>query len=559
MSKQMKAKRAILYIRVSTDEQAEKGHSLHHQEDRLRNHCAINGIEVVALFKEDFSAKTFDRPEFNRLLDYLKKNKEQVDLLLFLKWDRFSRNAPEAYNMISTLHKHKVEPQAIEQPLDLSVPENKIMLAIYLTTPEVENDRRSLNTIAGMRRALKNGQWTGQAPIGYANKRDDANKPIVLPDANAHLVQYAFELFATGQYPIEVARKMMNEKGLKVSRNAFWIMLRNPFYVGKIVVPAYKDEESAIVTGKHQPLISLDIFNDVQDVLLGRKKIGMPARRTKQEQLPLRGFLACRICGKTMTGSGSSGNGGKYYYYHCFDGCKERVKAEDVNKTFYDRLKEVSENQKLIKTVEALTTNLHKKTNDDQQTQTEKIDKEISTYRSRLENAQTLMLDGDLDASEYRSIKAKLQPEIEKLVRLLSKVNEKNPEEREILEFGIYFLCNMVELLTEADLELKHQIIGSMFPKKIVFENNELRTNIEDGVIPMLLATSKGFKGKKEKGPKNFDPSSCLVPRTGIEPALPCDNQILSLARLPIPPSGLFRNNCHFDVTCSPIIGLQIY
>lgn len=260
----------------------------------------------------------------------------------------------------------------------------------------------------------------------------------------------------------------------------------------------------------------MDVFNDVQDVLLGRKKIGMPARRTKQEQLPLRGFLTCRICGKTMTGSGSSGNGGKYYYYHCFDGCKERVKAENVNQIFFKELRGVSNNKKLIQTVNALTSNLHKRTNADQKAQAEKVEKEIQIYRSRLDNAQTLMLDGDLDASEYRSIKAKLQPELEKLVRAQTAINQKNPEEQEIQEFGIYFLMNMVELLTEADLELKNKIIGSMFPKKLVFENNELRTNIEDGVMPMLIATSKAFSVNKKGELEKSSSPSCLVPVMGI-------------------------------------------
>ena len=459
-------------------------------------------------------------------------------MLLFLKWDRFSRNAPEAYNMISILHKHKVEPQAIEQPLDLSVPENKIMLAIYLTTPEVENDRRSLNTIAGMRRALKNGQWANLAPIGYANKRDDSNKPIVLFDDNATLVKYAFETFATGQYPIDVTRKMLNEKGLKITRNAFWSMLRNPFYVGKIIVPAYKDEESMIVKGNHQPLISMELFNDVQDVLLGRKKIGMPARRTKQDELPLRGFLLCSKCGKTLTGSGSKGNGGKYYYYHCFDGCKERFKAPAANDIFYGLLTDISGDKKLIKTIEAITTNVHKNSNKEQEIQSQKIDKEIKTYRTRLDNAQTLMLDGELDASDYRNIKAKLQPEIENLVKQQRLLNEKNPEEQEIMKFGIYFLNNMVEILTEADLEAKHQIIGSMCPEKLVFENNELRTNISGGVLPLLINASKGLKEKQEDRLKKFNQSSCLVPGTGFEPAHPCERCDLNTVRLPVSPPG---------------------
>ena len=61
-----------------------------------------------------------------------------------MKWDRFSRNAGDAYQMINILRKLGVEPQAIEQPLDLSVPENKMMLAFYLAAPEVENDIRAL-------------------------------------------------------------------------------------------------------------------------------------------------------------------------------------------------------------------------------------------------------------------------------------------------------------------------------------------------------------------------------------------------------------------------------
>src|SRR6476620_7670969 len=115
-------KRAYLYVRVSTDEQAEKGYSQKHQDDRLRQYCVHNDIEIAGVYWEDSSAKTFDRPEFKKLLEHLKKNKGSAELLLFLKWDRFSRNAGDAYGMINALNKLGAEPQAIEQPLDLSIP-----------------------------------------------------------------------------------------------------------------------------------------------------------------------------------------------------------------------------------------------------------------------------------------------------------------------------------------------------------------------------------------------------------------------------------------------------
>ena len=59
-------KRAILYCRVSSDEQA-KGGSLKYQEDALRRYCESNGIEVVDVYREDYSAKTFNRPEMNSI------------------------------------------------------------------------------------------------------------------------------------------------------------------------------------------------------------------------------------------------------------------------------------------------------------------------------------------------------------------------------------------------------------------------------------------------------------------------------------------------------------
>ncbi len=109
---------------------------------------------------------------------HLRRHKGKSDLLLFTKWDRFSRNTSDAYQMISMLKRLGVDPQAIEQPLNMDVPENKMMLAVYLTAPEIENDRRGLNTKAGIRQAKKEGRWTGKAPMGYINRIYENGKKI---------------------------------------------------------------------------------------------------------------------------------------------------------------------------------------------------------------------------------------------------------------------------------------------------------------------------------------------------------------------------------------------
>jgi site-specific DNA recombinase len=88
--------------------------------------------------------------------------------------------------MISLLQKNGVNPQAIEQPLDMAVPENKLMLAIYLASPEVENDRRALNVFYGMRKAKKEGRIMGTLPYGYINRSmEDGTKYIAVKESEA--------------------------------------------------------------------------------------------------------------------------------------------------------------------------------------------------------------------------------------------------------------------------------------------------------------------------------------------------------------------------------------
>ena len=183
-------KRACIYIRVSTDEQADKGYSQRDQEERLRKYCLNNDIAVDQIIYEDHSAKSFNRPEWSKMLTNLKAKCSKINLVIFTKWDRFSRNAGDAYQMINILNKLGVEPRAIDQPLDLSVPENKMMLAIYLAAPEVENDRRALNTFQGMRRARKEGRLMGVAPFGYINRsREDGKKFVALKELQASAME----------------------------------------------------------------------------------------------------------------------------------------------------------------------------------------------------------------------------------------------------------------------------------------------------------------------------------------------------------------------------------
>lgn len=510
-------KKAILYIRVSTDEQADKGYSLRHQEEFLRKYCEMNLIQVVELIKEDYSAKTFNRPAFQEMLRRIKSRKLNAGLLLFSKWDRFSRNAPEAYAMINTLSKLGIEPQGVEQPLDLSIPENKMMLAFYLSAPEVENDRRALNTKVGMRRALKEGRWISSAPRGYDNVQMNGKK-FIQPNSVAPHITWAFEQLSTGKYCVEEVRRLCNQRGFAVDRSRFNEIIKNPVYCGRIVVPAYKNEEEMEVKGTHEPIISEALFDKVQHVLTGRRR---KKRYTvvSHNELPLRGFLNCKICGKKLTGSASvGGSGSRHYYYHCSKGCRERVKAQVVNDSFYDILNQLSIRSELNELYTSILKTVYRNSQSEKELSLNAVQAETQKLKARIEKAQQLMLDGEMSMSEYKDIKRSLEPKLEDLLVQQVTKNYAENELKAFLREGLKAVKGLGDLYHKADVAGKQAILRSTLSENMVYTDEGVRT-VNLNPLISLCFTIDGQDGKSENE-KGGD--SCLlsrlVARTGIEP-----------------------------------------
>lgn len=324
---------AILYIRVSTDEQAIKGYSLHVQEERLQRFCVANNIVVLKVVKEDYSARTFDRPAWKNFIKEVKRPKKICpDLILFTKWDRFSRNIADSYYMIRLLKDLQIEPQAIEQPLDLSVPENKILLAVYIATSEVENDRRSLNVKQGINKARREGRWTSNVPLGYSFQLTKSGVKLIVPkEPEASLIRNAYRIIVSNNHTdIQSVYDGLVKSGLKCSRSHFWRVIRNPFYSGKIVVPKFEGTDSYLVKGNHEAIIPEILFNKVQRILNSEKRKTM-ANLKPDEKLPLRGLMLCPNCKGRLTGSKSKGKISYYSYYHCHHCCAFRFRADKAN------------------------------------------------------------------------------------------------------------------------------------------------------------------------------------------------------------------------------------
>ncbi|WP_370454332.1 recombinase family protein [Flavobacterium sp. LMO9] len=512
-------KNVILYVRVSTDEQAGRGYSLRDQEQKLLTYCQNNNLNVLHIFREDFSAKTFKRPEFKKLLEYCKKNKKEVHQMIFIKWDRFSRNTAESYQMISVFNQLAIQVNAIEQPLDLTVPEQGLMLAVYLSIPEVENQRRSLNVISGMRRAFKEGRYVGNAPKGYSNGIDANKKPLLVPNEDAKYIQEGFELMATGLYNQKEVFNKLKSKGFKSSMTAIASIFRNHLYYGGVFIKGYKEEEEMVVEGIHEPLITKVLFQKVQDVINNRTKKYHTAHKKINEKFPLKGFLNCPSCNTPLTASTSKGRSKHYTYYHCISPCNERYRIEDVDLWFSDFLKSIT----LEKPVQKLFIEMIKETLAKQHGKSElgpKHYEQVKNIEEKIIRLQDLYIEGNIEKSEYKIAKERYTKIHEEL-----KSKEVDLKDKKIVfenfEKAILKLETIENQYHESYIEGKRKIIGSIFPKKFQFENNKVRTADINPLFLKIASINSASQGIKKRTNSKKLSLSRMVGDEGFEPPTP--------------------------------------
>lgn len=419
---------AYIYVRVSTDEQKRQGYSLVEQEERILKHCEINRIKVSGIFREDHSAKDFNRPEWKKLIKEIKKNKSRPrENILFLKKDRFSRSIEYGYQMIGVLRNLNVQAMAIDQPIDFEIPESIVMLAVYLSIPEAENNRRGRNTSDGMRRARLMGRWPGWAPVGYINQTAPDGKKLIVPkQPQADHVKWSFEQFAKGCYSISQVRKMACLNGFQCSKNNFWRLLRNPVYCGVVTVSATKYEDIQFVKAVHEPLISEELFQGVQ-VLLSSKRRQRGNKENLKHLFPLRGFLLCPYCNRRLSGSFSQGRHAKYRYYHCCGvRCKGRFKADNLDLAYEEQLKKIwirQEVQELFKLVleDENIFSTRRAYVDERKT----ILDEISKQQFLISKARRLLLEEKIDFEDYSILKKEYKEIIGSLHCRLIEINSK--------------------------------------------------------------------------------------------------------------------------------------
>ncbi|HWR34390.1 MAG TPA: recombinase family protein [Clostridia bacterium] len=258
---------AVSYARGRSIDERE-GHSVSDQQGSIREYATRHDIEVVREFA-DFNDQrnVTGRPAFLEMVSFLAKHPE-VTIILSLSCDRLSRNLQD-FGLIEDLDRdlHLIREGVILSRASSS--SGKLLHAMQVMIANVYLDNLSAEVKKGQRSKALAGLWPSFAPIGYKNVDLGSGQRGIAPDpARAPLLARCFRMFATGQHSIRSVAAWANSAGLRfrnssrsISARALRAILQNSIYSGAF------QWEGTLYTGKHQPIISREVWNQVQSLL----------------------------------------------------------------------------------------------------------------------------------------------------------------------------------------------------------------------------------------------------------------------------------------------------
>ena len=518
----LQGKKAILYRRVSTTDQKEFGNSLNAQQSSLRDFCEKNSIDIVKEFQEDYSAKNFNRPEWKRLNAFAKKNKKDIDYLLVVDWDRFSRNVFEALGVINDFKDMGIEVNCIGKWINYSDPSQIMMQLMYLGMPEVDNKIRSQKVQMGMRQGLKEGRWNVMQPIGYVSGKDELGKPLMQLDLiKAPLIKELFNTFSLGVYSQNEILKMPKFRKLKLSKSTLSRVLKNMLYVGDIKVPEKNDEPEQIVKGLHKPIVSREVFNKVQYLLASRNR-NTSKQNKMRDDMYLRGHLKCVKCGGNLTGSAStSKTGKKHYYYHCnrAKGCKESFRVKDAHNELINLFRDLKPPVEVCDLFELVLEDYYKSSKQTQYNEIKRVKSEIEDLELKKDKLLDKLLDEVISDDLFKKHTKNIEKELTEKRNELSNLNDYQKDLSEYINYGLKLMQNLETLFEQSNVNVKNKLLSSIFDEKIEFDGQKYRTpKFKEGFEFIYQKISELQVFKKEKGDKLSNVSH-LVLKAGIEPA----------------------------------------
>ena len=470
---------AVIYVRVSTAEQTQ-GFSLQLQERLCRQYCKQQGWVVLELFRDEGkSARTIDRPEFLKAIGYCQRHREKVGLFVVYRLDRFSRSQVDHYSIKSSLSKLGVRIVSATQDVNERQPESILIEGIAAAVGEYESRIIGLRAKMGMEEARRSGRLSNCAPMGYLNTRvKGIGNTVVFDEELAPYIREAFELYASGLYSKSEIVDLLNAKGFtsrrgkQLTQMQLGKILVNRTYAGHVFV----NEAEGWTQGIFEPLVSMDIFDRVQDRLWRERSAQRKPHSRIREEFPLRGHVLCSKCGRPLTASMSRGKSGKRFgYYRCFQrSCNGvNVRKEMLEEEFVSLLSSLIPTKAFSRAfIDAAYTA--------QTIRKEKADEDLKDYlevkdslRSRRQRLIDMHLDGKLPQAVFQETYELIESDLKDVACEIRLLTEQELDLDHIINRAVFCLENAANLWIEGDIKARQEFQIGLFPSGLTYGKTE--------------------------------------------------------------------------------------
>jgi len=256
-----------LYVRVSTEKQAEEGYSLDAQQERLMAYCQAQGWTVApahVYVDAGISGKSIaDRTAFQAMMSAAQRG--EINRVVAMKLDRLARNVKDFLGIVDTLKAADCDLVLIKESFDTSTPHGKFALTMFAAMAELEAATITERVMSGKAQKASEGGYNGsQCPLGYQY----TNGAFTVVTGQAETIQQVFTWFVDG-LPMSTIAQRLNDAGATTAKGGKWYastvkyILTNGFYAGL----AQWDESE--VAGSHPTIIDRSLYEAAHSRLVG--------------------------------------------------------------------------------------------------------------------------------------------------------------------------------------------------------------------------------------------------------------------------------------------------
>ncbi len=315
------SKRAVLYARVSTDEQADKGYSLPTQLEAMRKYVETHDYTIAAELQDDCSGsiRMSDRPRGGVMLIML--DRKEADAVIVYTSDRLSRNLAHSLILREGWQRAGVELHYVNRGKSEDTAEGRLTENIEGVIAEYEREKIRERTMRGMHAKAQSGRWVGNGhtPYGYRREGQKHAVKLMIAEHEAAVVLRIFAMYLgrNGYRAVsmmEIARILTTEGVPSPSRGkqgaGWWFetvrkILTRRTYIGEFTWAEHTTLANELA------IIDVATFDEAQKRLQRNKEL---AKRNKRADYLLSGHFRCE-CGQVM--SGFTDNRKTYFYYRC--------------------------------------------------------------------------------------------------------------------------------------------------------------------------------------------------------------------------------------------------